>query len=784
LPAASRRPPTLWLLLAAVVTACLFGWAVEGALATPLNDVQGQASTREPTGRKLYLLIIDSLAVENLAGMPTLRDMAAREFSAEVEPCVDRFTTACVREALTGRPMFSLFALLENFNVTEPGVGANLVDDAKDAGLRVAVVSSGDLRSWRKRADTDLLAKVEFGPEQLALGLAALDDHDLVLHHWVWHDVVSHHERMGTPAYQESLAATDRMVGELVDGLPEGVDLIVTGDHGHTPSGRHVEGLDVPTVVVARTPNLKPVQVEGRIPITAVRFLAGASVGIGNSAMQVQPSWLDWLADDVGAGLRQAGSEASSRLAQAPDLTGPIAAAAIMGVVTTAAVSWRAGLLAVVWALLVGATYPTLLELTYKRAGAFNIAAHLWVLPVLGGLAWGARTRRAQGAAWGAILTGLVAMMALGPGLDRNSVLKNIELGLGPALVAVAGLLLLRAHNAQSEPRARRRYLGLAAACGASAFALPWACRFSTNFFRVKTLPLREILHQEAIVAMALALVLGAIIHRLVDRDTRWMVAGALAAAAGPWLPVPLAAAAFLGLVGALLSLRGPRRGRVVSLLALLVSGHIFRGHQQLGGLLMVVMVGVGLHGVAQLAEASKAAEASKSAEAEQPARRLQAWATAALLVAGAYLGMAWTAKLSVAGIDFAFAVAWLPGRLHETFWWLIAVATVLKVMLPLVLLVEVGRTALGERLREGADLAGRLAVLRMGMVFCFSAAWMVAAGQDAASMRLRMTLQDGFAWLVVATTVLLLVRLPFRGLPWGSAPALEDTVAPNEVSA
>ena len=300
-------PRLSYLLAAALAAGLLFGVAVERALGDRLWVVDTPAPPRDPSGRRLYLLIIDSLAAENIEHLPSLRALADEGFSAVMDPCADAFTAPCVREALTGRPVFSLLSMLENFGVTRPDPGPNLLADARRAGLRAAFVSDGDLETWRGLADTDLQAREPFDPRQVELGLQAAREHDLVIHHWVWHDVETHHARRGSERYLASLARTDKVIHKLLRGLPRGVDLMVMGDHGHTSDGRHVQGLDVPTRVVVSSPNLQPLRPDGRVPLTAARFLAGAVTGLASPAARVEPAWRAWLAPRVGDALRDAG---------------------------------------------------------------------------------------------------------------------------------------------------------------------------------------------------------------------------------------------------------------------------------------------------------------------------------------------------------------------------------------------------------------------------------------------------------------------------------------------
>ncbi|MGB0640477.1 MAG: alkaline phosphatase family protein, partial [Myxococcota bacterium] len=298
--------------------------SVEQQFGEQLAQVNTTSPARDPAGRKLYILMVDSLSIEDAARMPHFTEIGAHGFRMEMEPCFDNFTTACVREMLTGRRMFSLFSVLENLQVTRPGVGANLITDAQQAGLSTALVSWGDLRAWSNLVDTNLRLKGKQKTQEAAIGLDIASTHDVVFHHWIWHDVASHHHaKKNGPKYAESLARTDELIREISAGLPPDMDLIVAGDHGHAPDGRHVQGMDVPTVLVARSPNLRSVTVEGRPPITAARYLMGAITGVGSHASQVETPWRSWPSAHMGTDVRDIGkartnSKSGSSFPKAP----------------------------------------------------------------------------------------------------------------------------------------------------------------------------------------------------------------------------------------------------------------------------------------------------------------------------------------------------------------------------------------------------------------------------------------------------------------------------------
>jgi hypothetical protein len=142
------------------------------------------------------------------------------------------------------------------------------------------------------------------------------------------------------------------------------------------------------------------------------------------------------------------------------------------------------------------------------------------------------------------------------------------------------------------------------------------------------------------------------------------------------------------------------------------------------------------------------------------------------MLFLAAFLGLAWTTKLQVSGVDFTFAVDWLPGRLHKELWWIVAGATILNCFLPLLLVFEIARSKLGHIATDAAALAARFSALRFTATTLFATGWMVAMGATAASARLRSLLQDGFIWLLIGIFLALLSRCSSKTQPSSTATA------------
>ena len=728
-------------MLLALLFAAGFGIAVEQRFGEQLASVSQDAPPRDPSGRRVYILMVDSLTIDDASQMPAFGAIGNEGFRMEVQPCFDNFTTACVREMLTGRRVFSLFAVLENLQVTRPGVGDNIMSDARKAGLQTALLSWGDLRGWSKAVDTDHQFKPGQRDQEAELGLKVAETHDVVFHHWIWHDIASHHyaKRQRTK-YAESLTRTNALIETIAAGLPPDMDLIVTGDHGHAPDGRHVQGMDLPTVLVARSPNLSPMIVSDRMPITATRYVIAAITGLGSHASTVQPDWQSWLSSSAGQTLRSMNTTPSTTSGDAVQLpVGPMVAALGLAAIGCMALGWKVGVLFTLWMAAAGFLFPEWLAFSHVRGFRKPIMAFAWAIPIVAA-AVGLIRGRSLIASWAAVApAGLALGLIAWPGLFVTGVLRNTDAMLAPVVV-MAALIALGAHRVsatESRTRPRLLWVGMCAAGVALAFVIT---DFNTNHFRIRRFPALWVFKGQPELRTAATVALGITVHRLLDPDRRWAPVGGLAVLAGPLLSTAGAALTMGALAISWCSRDGIWRARLLSMIAIAITGHTLTSKRQLGVLLTIVGAGLALHTIRRAVDASR----QPVAIATVPA--------AVVLIVSALVGLAWTTKLQVSGVDFTFAVDWLPGRLHKDLWFIVAAATVLNCFLPLLLTIEMTRNLFGSASRHAAEIAARFAVLRFTGTTVFATAWMIPMGDAAASSRLRSFLQDGFIWLLLGT--------------------------------
>ncbi len=755
------RPPTsprarFALLVAVLALAALLTWALEDHLADPLHRAAPPPPPADPAGRSLYILLVDSLAPKDVDDMKSVKALRNGAFSATVEPCADNYTDPCTYEALTGRTTFSLFSFLDNMGVLERDKGANLISDAKRAGWSVAVISRGDMDDWGAQADVNRVVGPARRKQELRIGLEAARSHRLVFHHYVWHDVTSHRYPRGTPAYAKSLRTLETFIEGLVADLPPGTDLLITGDHGHLDDGRHLQGLDTPTEVILRSPNVVAGRPQGRIPISSVRWLAAASTGLGSEASRVAPEWRPWMADHMQDALRQSGAPLER---EASDHRVPVAALAtclLLALVGGFALGWPVGLAAGVWGLGLGLVYPSLHEANLEGVGPRAWVDLTIYLPPLAGLIGLAIWRRADRGWLTVVWCSAAFGLLLFPVRGAEGVLRNAETVVIPGVftAALMGAWVLRGTWSDGDPAARRRALMWTGVALAAAIASVWMLSFRANDVRLIGMPFGAWPRRHGMWAAVFAGFAAAGVQGLVRMEVAPVVAAALAVMVGAQLPAPVQLVVFIALVVSLIVLRGKRREQVLVPMLGLASGVMFTGAEQLGIFVTALVLGGGMRASMSLAELHPTPAAKDAA----------AWVAGVVLAFGAYVGMAWTLGLSVAGIDFAFVLQWLPAGWHEKLWWLIATAVFVKTFLPLFLLHTVLTTGDPEVVNRSIGRALGLVLLRSVLTGLFATGWVTTQGDSAATRRLIRVLQDGYGWLFIALAIAMLGLLPLAG--------------------
>lgn len=723
--------------------AFILGMAVEFNRGNPPRTGE-PVLVEDASNRRLLLLIIDSMSIPNYRNMPALRELAKDGFYAEIEPCLERITYVCIKEALTGRTAFTLFGLFQNFGVGVTDPGANLLRDAKAAGKTVAMVSSGDLAAFKGDLDSDDRFKKGPSKREEMKAKERAQDADILVYHWIWHDTKAHHHRVGSAKYKKSVRRANRLVEDVLEWLPEDMDIIIAGDHGHAKDGRHVQGLDIPTLVVAKSPNIKPVHLKERIPISALRYLSGVSAGLYSDQIDWDPAWESWLTDEVGPKARDLVSSGSAR---APPGF-PLAALGVCGVLVFLASAtgrrWWAPALALV-AMVMGVYFEAWMAKFHFPGDYPRMHEVLWRVPAAVALLGLLFTRRLSGIyTFTAAICGLL-MLILYPVVHHYGVLKNLGNLMSPLILAI-GLAAL------AKPGWLRRIAVVLLATLAA-----WTF-YELADFRIFNLEITKYrgagwLRKHPTAATACITAMGAAIHLVVERAQGWKkfawagIAG-LGVSGIVELPTYGYAVPTL-LIFASFFWRHPAHARLLSIAFAWAAPFMYQQAQMYGlyATVSVVMTGLWLIRVADHGELTK-------------------WAAAIVLMLGTYMGMAWSYGLTTGGIDFTFAIKWLPGRLHEQFWWVIAIVMSYKCMAHVPIFVVLVQRMFGHRATDIANAAAGLSLLRYSFIAVFAIAWLIAADDQAGGMRLAAMLQDAFYWLIPGLMMAGMVRLGPRTLP------------------
>ena len=735
-----------------VLLVLLFGVAMEVHLGEARRDATQARRVEEPPDRRLFLLILDSMRPEDAAALPQLQALTGGSFTATVEPCLERITYMCVKEALTGRSAFTLFGVVQNWGTAATDPGENLLRDARRAGRRVGVVSAGDLRPFAKDMDANQVFAKGPSPEETAAALALTATHDLVVYHYIWLDTDSHHHAVGSPGYLASLAQADAMVGAVAAGLPAGWDLLVTGDHGHGPDGRHVQGQDIPTYLLVRSPRVLPVAPEGRVPIHAVRTLAGAILGLHTDQSDMDPAWAEWLSPAVSAEGRAFVAEAKPA---APVGFPWVVAAVALGAVAFLGIlaGWPAAAVALAAGVALGAGFeafmgayhfpgetPRLYTVSHKVSETAG-----WLGLLIGAaLAWPRWRARAwldgvstalRGAASGLVAGAGALLLGLFPVVHHYGVLKNAG-NIGTPLGSAALLAFLAA---------RPVWWALPLGLGAAYFAADaWGqmTEFAVFNLEITGLKATDWVRRDPAWGRPATGALAALLVGHLLRPQGWgaAVGGGLLAAAFTSRLIPVhPSGGLLGLLAVSAGLFVQHRARpwLVGLGAAALIPAAF-GPERAFGVLALPLTAASAHLLLRTADPAAA-------------RPLVRHAAAAVSLIAAYVGMAWSFGLSVTGIDYTFLLPWFPGRWHERLWFLLFIGTTVKCVLPVVLTAESLGAAFGPAARPVADTTGRWGWARTVVVLVFAAAWVADRGRDAAGLRLAAILQDAFFWMLCA---------------------------------
>ena len=675
----------------------------------------------------------------------------------------------CIKETLTGRSSFSLFGLFVNWgNAGDPG--ENLLRDARRAGKSVAMVSAGDLTPFSVDVASEELFTERYLPKETRQALEYAKDHDLVIYHYIWHDTQAHHNDVGTPEYQVGLNKMNRVVEQISQGIDgTDMDLIVLGDHGHSDTGLHVHGMDIPTVLVARSPRLKNTLIEGRIPISATRYLSGIIMGLHTDRMEWQSEWIAWSAAEHSPEARQVLDHPPTPVVRDFPLTMVMLCGLLVGLS-----SWIVGsqwtLLAMVLALLTGAGFETWLQTWHFPGTKDRIFQIWWWVPTIAaalGWVW----RRTIWSAWlGALAGSVVSLLVLAPvlhhyGLARNADWVGLPVALGAALTLVWMRFAVLKENWQSPQKNRHVKQLMLALCAGGIVWWGWEGFSGFRVFNFQIAEYRNVgwMTEMPYVSVLSLAGLGILMHFLIDRDAnparrmQW----ALAAGVGASQSIPLSNHAYI--IGFLmivvgLFIGGKWRSRLLGIGIFWSLPYLYAPENCMGMLAVVAATVVGLLCLQEI---------KKTQPSDSAWLPLYRWGGGLMMVVGGYLSLVWSYGLSFSGIDFGFFINWLPetGRLHEKLWWLIFLAMLIKVFIPVILMVELCRSRAEDSLTTWLNHGARLGWLRTVSIMVFASTWIVHSGSRAIGLRLAGVVQDGFIWVMLALVLVCLAKAPREDL-------------------
>ena len=215
--------------------------------------------------------------------MPHLNALRAVSTSARVNSSYDAVTAPAIRAAFTGKDQVKVFAFMANFVKGRDNV-PSLFTQLKAAGIKSAVYSDATFSQFGNDITTFRSNEMGADPDEIVNQNAALfhavDDylaghHDLVLAHITYSDHVAHEVGINSPRYEQTFTGVDQLIAGLHKRIPASENLVVFGDHGHTPEGRHGIAMDVPTFALFRGPGYCRGCDLGTISITDYRYLLG-----------------------------------------------------------------------------------------------------------------------------------------------------------------------------------------------------------------------------------------------------------------------------------------------------------------------------------------------------------------------------------------------------------------------------------------------------------------------------------------------------------------------------
>ncbi len=202
--------------------------------------------------RRLFIVWVDALAradIERLPHLPKLKARLDQALHGPVRSCADATSVPCFSAMSTGRDSFSLFSVLRNLEGLGQVPSGSVFHDLQVQGLRLGIVAKSQLLVAAE--GFDWLEEISKPDDALTMerAQAALEQEQiqLMIFHMNEVDEASHAYGPSSPQFYQAMSHTDELLEQLFALARPEDHIVVMGDHGHTPDGRHFAGLDVPS---------------------------------------------------------------------------------------------------------------------------------------------------------------------------------------------------------------------------------------------------------------------------------------------------------------------------------------------------------------------------------------------------------------------------------------------------------------------------------------------------------------------------------------------------------
>jgi hypothetical protein len=260
------------------------------------TPVRGGTQPQENGTQRVFAILVDSLPY-SLAVNPQLMPKTHALLREATYGCVtsvaEAVTSPAIWSAFTGRVDYRILDILRNFGAGDYE-SSSLFSQLQ--GLKKRVVIYSDQNSfkpftqnitqlirndiWEDEADAKAYQNQQ---AQEALEAFRSGHTDLMIYHVTYLDSFAHKFHSSESQYQDAVRNIDGLIAIAAQQIGPDQTLIVFGDHGHTAEGRHLSGLDVPTIFIARGPAFEK-EVLDNFHISRIRFLFSKASGLGLAA--------------------------------------------------------------------------------------------------------------------------------------------------------------------------------------------------------------------------------------------------------------------------------------------------------------------------------------------------------------------------------------------------------------------------------------------------------------------------------------------------------------------